>query len=119
MNFLLDVYIHLTDKYLYEMANMQPIETGIPYIIYVSWKGGVKHGPRIKVSNISGRFALDDNFTMTIDKEPRLIGKCKVPNHVYRDISDWVKLNYDHLMNIWHNGDTMTSSFISNRFKKI
>lgn len=107
------------DKNLYEMANMQPEDTGLLPIIHVMHVGKAKHGPRIKVSNINGRFHPDDNFTVTAEVEPRVIGDCKLKQEHLDDIIDWVKLNRDHIHHVWHDGDTMKPSEIENGFKKI
>lgn len=57
-------WLYFTNS-VYEMANMQPIETGLKTTIHVMHKGGAKHSARVKVSNIAGIFAHDDNFTLT------------------------------------------------------
>jgi hypothetical protein len=99
-----------------EMANMQPEDTGLKSIVHIMTKGGAKHGPRIKVSNVAGRFAHDDNFTITVEQTPRIVGKSKLKKSHVDDILDWINLNDEHLHNIWHNGDTMRASDIENGF---
>ena len=102
-----------------EMANMQPRETGLSTIVHVMSRGGAKHGSRVKVSNIAGRFAHDDNFTVTAESEPRVIGRCKLKQEHLEDILDWVRLNRDHLHYVWEHGDTMTAVEVSNGFKSL
>jgi hypothetical protein len=34
----------------FEMANLRPEKTGLPFVVFVSQQGGVRHGPRIKLS---------------------------------------------------------------------
>lgn len=112
------VYKYL-DNDLYEMANLQPKETGLKTIIHVMHKGGAKHGPRVKVSNIAGRFAHDDNFSVTAENEPRVVGSCKLKQEHLEEIRDWVKKHKDHLHKVWHHGDTMTSEEIAKGFGKL
>ena len=112
-----DIYYLFFDHNLVEMANMQPQETGLKPVIFVSSKGGAKHGPRITVSNITGRFHPTDHFTVTTDG--RIVGKCKLHQKHLDDVLDWVKLNKDHLHNVWHNGDIMASKEVSDGFRKV
>ena len=119
MNLIEDIYMMLTDKHLLEMANMQPRETGLPAVIFISYKGIVKHGPRIKVSNVAGTFDPRDNFTMTIENYPRIIGRCKLKKSDVEDISDWILLNRDHLLKIWNHGGEMSLHDVAIGFKKI
>lgn len=39
------------------MANLRPKRMGLPFVVYVSPKGNVAHGPRIKASNKYGEKA--------------------------------------------------------------
>lgn len=111
--------LKLDDKLILEMGNIQPKETGLSSIIHVMYKGGAKHGPRVKVSNIAGTFHHKDNFTVTAEHEPRVIGNCKLKKEHLDNIVDWVKLNHDHIYKVWHNGDTMTHEEVGKGFKKL
>ena len=102
-----------------EMANMQPKRTGLNYTIHVMSKGGAKHGPRVKVSNVAGGFSHDDNFTVTVEKNPRIVGKCKLKTEHMNDIVDWVLLNHDHLHKVWNHGHEMDIDEVSDGFKKL
>ena len=113
------VYYAMSDALLLEMANLQPRETGLASIIHVCSKGGAKHGPRVKVSNIAGTYHHSDNFSITLENEPRIIGKCKLKSEHLDNITDWVKLNREHLNKIWNSGDTMTSDEVSAGFNKL
>lgn len=115
-----DIFIlYYDNRHMLEMANVQPHETGLKPVIHVSGKGGAKHSARIKVSNVAGTFSHDDNFTMTVEHEPRIIGNCKLhPKHI-EDVKDWVKLNHDHLHNVWHNNGVMTGNEVTSGLKKL
>ena len=105
------------DRYIVEMTNLRQKNTGLHPVIHVMSKGGSKHGPRVKVSNIAGTFAHNDNFSITT--ESRVIGKSKLhPSHL-DDIKDWVQLNKEHIHNVWHNGDIMEPDDVINGFKKV
>lgn len=118
-NFFEDIRWKYAQNIIFEMANMQPEDTGLKSIVHIMHKGGTSHGPRVKVSNIAGRFAHDDNFTITAESSPRIIGKCKLKKEQVDDIIDWVNLNREHIHHVWHHGDTMRPSDVENGFKGI
>lgn len=107
------------DQYLVEMANLQPVDTGMAYTVNVVSKGGAKHGPRVKVSNVPGRWAFDDNFSITLEPNPRVIGNCKIKSYHLDDIKDWIKLNHDHIHKIWNDTGTMSINDVANGFTKL
>jgi len=88
---------------LFFMTNLRPERTGLPFVVYVSLKDGVAHGPRIKVSNQYGEKAsTGDWFTITIEDQPHVIGdstglkRCDV-----QMAKKWVRANKDELLKIW------------------
>lgn len=94
-----------------EMANLFPDETGLDRIIWFGEVGG-QHGPRIKVSNIKGKFSQSDNFVISVDKNPKVLTpkSMKIKSSELEDLFDWVKLNYDDLMKMWKMYETGTGS---------
>lgn len=106
MNLIEKIYYLYFDYSLVEMANVKTEESGLHRIVQVSHKGGAKHGPRVKVSNIAGKFDKDDNFTVTAENEPNIVGKVKISNDHVKDIIDWIKLNKDHIHKVWHSKPT-------------
>ena len=111
--------LKLDDRRVCEMSNLQPKDTGLKPILHVMWKGGAKHGPRVKVSNIVGTFHPTDNFTVTAEHEPRVVGNCKLRQDHLNDIIDWVKLNHSHIHHVWHHGEIMSGTEIDAGFKRI
>lgn len=104
-----------------EMANLAPGDTGLSVVIWMGEVGG-QHGPRIKASNVKGKFS-SDNFVINIDKEPRVLTpkSVKLKESEIEDIKDWIKLNYDALMDLWKHFETGVGSTIPllNALKKI
>lgn len=119
----------LTDV-MYEMANFYPSRTGIGYAIFFGEVGG-QHGPRIKVSNVPGKFAREDNFTVSVSKNPEVQtpASVKVKQWVLKQVFDWVVLNYDDLMLLWQihetgdyiqqDGSVLSDLDVIKRLKKI
>lgn len=85
-----------------EMANLVPSRTGLSVVIWFGEVGG-QHGPRIKVSNVKGKFSKIDNFVVSVDKEPKVLTPktVKISKDEIEDVFDWIKLNYDDLMKMW------------------
>lgn len=85
-----------------EMANLYPMKTGLPVVLWFGEVGG-QHGPRIKVSNIRGKFAAHDTFVISVTHEPKVLTpkSASLDLDVQTDIIDWIKLNYDILMEMW------------------
>ncbi|MHB8124008.1 MAG: hypothetical protein ACYDG4_18145 [Desulfuromonadaceae bacterium] len=104
---------------VYEMANMRPTRTGLVATVHVMSKGGAKHGSRVKVSNVPGTFHPQDNFTVTNEPEPRVIGRCKLKPKDLETIIDWVKLNRSHINLVWETGDDMDPEDVAQGFKKL
>jgi hypothetical protein len=92
-----------------EMTSVSTWYSGLGHFIWVSPRGGAKHGPRIKVSNTPGKFDAADNFSVSITLEPEIrAGICKLEPDDLDSVKDWIRINYDHLQNVW-NSDTMDS----------
>jgi hypothetical protein len=90
-----------------EMANIPSDVSGIGSVyMYASTKDVAhgRHGPRIKISNVPGRFDPNNCFVMTIDKfaPAAIAGPPKLPQSILNDIEDWVRQNYEVLMSYWN-----------------
>jgi hypothetical protein len=85
-----------------EMANLFPANTGLPVAVWFGEVGG-HHGPRIKVSNLKGKFSSSSNFVVSVSKEPKVLtpSSVKLKKDEVENIIDWIKLNYDSLMEMW------------------
>lgn len=88
---------------LFFMTNLRPKRTGLQFVVYVSPKSHVAHGPRITASNKYGeKVSEGDWFTITIEDQPQAIGdstglkRCDV--HMAKK---WVQVNKDKLLKIW------------------
>lgn len=90
---------------LSEMANLVPIDTGLPMAVYVSDKSGVPHGARLKVSKFyGGKIDKGNLFTITISDNPTVIGK-NTGNIKLKDIElvkSFIVLNKDLLLQYWN-----------------
>jgi len=103
----------LIESFLDEMANLNPNDTGFPYVIWIGTIGG-QHGPRIKISNTKGRMNSTDCFVVDISKNPTVLTKksCKLTTNQLDNLFDWIKLNYSVLMELYKAYETGTGSIL-------
>lgn len=83
------------DLLLMEMANLRPVSTGLP--VYI-WAGPPppQHSYRIKVMNEPGRFDNDDNFSVSIEDDPKIVaGVCELSASDLKKVFELVKKNKD------------------------
>ena len=96
------------------MANFYQKTTGLEEVIYVSVKQG-SHGPRLKV--FKDKRPQGDNFSVTIEDNPKTIGKVFVDSKELRKIFEFVNVNQELLINYWNfEIDTVE---LSNGLKKV
>lgn len=114
--------VWLLSQPINEMANLNPASTGLPVVIWVGAVDG-QHGPRVKVSNLRGKFATDDCFVIAVAREPYVATprSVKLKQEEVDEVIDWVKLNYEVLMELYQShetgeGDTIE---IQSRLKKL
>lgn len=119
---LLELEDQLLKAPMLEMANLSPGDTGLSVVVWMGEIGG-QHGPRIKVSNIKGKFSINDNFVVSVDKEPMVLTpkSAKLKNSEIEDVKDWIKLNYSELIDLWkhfESGEGSTIEYLS-KLKKL
>lgn len=101
-------FLAIKEKDLLEMANLEPKETGLDYLI---WHGPPPptHGPRIKVVFEPGKLTYKNSFSVSIENEPRVIaGEAKIPAKHLKRIFAWILLNQDALLK--HSRQEITDS---------
>ena len=121
-----------TEDIMLEMANLYPQRTGVDYVMWFGEVGG-QHGPRIKVSNLKGRFAINDNFTLSVGPIPEVMtppSSVHIKQRELDKIIQWIQLNNDDLMLLWQihetgdaikfpDGTVLDDVSILNRLKKV
>lgn len=98
----------ITEGLMLEMANLYPTKTGVGYVMHFGEIGG-QHGPRVKVSNKTGRFAVDDNFSISVSKTPKVMTpptSVGISQGELNKIFKWIRKNYDDLMLLWQIHET-------------
>lgn len=83
---------------LFEMANLSPKRTGLPFVVWISPKGGARHHVRIKVTRHP---ASREFVTVALRPELRLISG-ELSAHELSLLRRWVQLNWDVLLGYWN-----------------
>lgn len=89
------------------MANLYPKHTGLPVVLWVDNVGyarKVQHNiPRLKVQNVRGNKAVDDTFSVSISKEPKVLsGENKLSSKDWKAVKQFISDNYEYFMQHWN-----------------
>lgn len=85
-----------TEIDFYSMANLSPLFTGLPFVVWISVRANAKHDIRVKVSRRRGEY-------ISVALRPlRVIGDTPLPAEELRLLDRWVALNWDTLLAYWN-----------------
>lgn len=114
MGRLSEVLDRIMGRGLYEMANVAPKRTGLPYGIWISHRGSVRHGPRIK-AYAEGYQVRASEIVVSIEEVPRVIRvpvRHRVPAAHLHQLEAFVRLNRAVLLQYWEDDDMDTQDMI-------
>jgi len=86
----------------YEMANLRPERTGLPFVVFISQKGGARHDVRVKVAR-GAKVRPSEMATVAVRPRPRVIRGALDPDDLAL-LTEWIELNRGVLVDYW-NGD--------------
>ena len=86
----------------FDMANLRPDRTGLPYVVFISQKGGVRHDVRIKLARAE-KVRPSEMLTVAVRPSPRLI-RGAMNREEFDLVKRWIELNRNVLIDYW-NGD--------------
>jgi hypothetical protein len=92
-----------TDYGLFEMANISPKRTGLPFVVWISPKAGAPHDVRVKVSK-GPTVHSSELVSVAIRPDVHVVSGGKMTAHDLDLLKKWVGLNYDAIIKYW-NGD--------------
>ena len=83
------------------MANLRPVTTGLPMVVWVSERGLARHDMRVKVSAVHGpRVQYANMATVAVRPAPRLVaGQLSAAD--LQAVSEWIRLNEAPLIAYW------------------
>jgi hypothetical protein len=89
----------------FEMANLFPKHTGLPFVVWISVRGGARHDVRVKVS-ASAKALPGEMATVGIRPEVKVI-EGEMDTEAFRQLEAWIALNRATLISYW-DGDIDT-----------
>jgi hypothetical protein len=101
---------------LYEMANLFPRTTGMPFTVWASPRGRARPAARIRVSLTPGRMDVGHTAVVGIRPSPRLI-EDNLASVDLELISQWISLDEAALMDFW--GETIDSVELGEKLREI
>jgi allophanate hydrolase subunit 1 len=86
------------DHSLFEMANLEPEETGLDYLVWIGTPPA-SHGPQVKVVFKPGKVSFENSFSISIEDEPKVVaGKAAISSKSLNQIVQWIKANKEALL---------------------
>ena len=85
---------------LFEMANLSPKRTGLPFVVWISPKAGAPHDVRVKISN-GPKIHPSELISVAIRPEVREVGSKKMSAHDLALLKKWVEANHDVIVQYW------------------
>src|SRR5947208_11357477 len=78
---------------LFEMANLRPERTGLPFVVFISQKGGARHDVRVKLARAT-RVRPSEMITVAIRPSVRVV-RGRLDPHDLDLLKQWLDLNKD------------------------
>lgn len=85
---------------LFEMANLPPKRTGLPFVVWISPKAGAPHDVRVKVSN-GPKVHPSELISVAIRPDVHEVGSRKISAHDMALLKKWVEVNHDVILKYW------------------
>ena len=93
------------------MANLRPERTGLPFVVFISQRGGARHDVRVKVAQ-SARVRPSEMVTVAIRPEVRVI-RGRMDSAELALLHRWIELNQDVLVRYWDGSIEYTEDAIA------
>lgn len=81
------------------MANLRPERTGLPFVVFISQKGGARHDLRVKVAR-SARVRPSEMITVAVRPVVRVV-RGKLDSRDLALLAEWIDLNKTVLIDYW------------------
>ena len=92
----------------FEMANLRPAMTGLPFVVFVSQQGGARHGPRVTISPLP-RYHPSEATTITLEQRP--LGSVAAPD--LARLRQWIEFNRPVLEAYWDGRIAFTEDMLA------
>lgn len=85
---------------LFEMANLSPKRTGLPFVVWISSKAGAPHDVRVKVSK-GPKVHPSEWISVSVRPHVRVIGAGEMGTHDLKLLRKWIELNREVIVKYW------------------
>jgi hypothetical protein len=96
---------------LSEIANLRPERTGLPFVVFISQKGGARHDVRVTIAR-GAKVRASEMITVAVRPNVRVIRGVLDPDDLAR-LAEWIELNRDVLIDYWNGNIEYTEDAIS------
>ena len=101
---------------IFDMANLRPERTGLPFVVFVSQRGGARHDVRVKLAR-SARVRPSEMITVALRPAPRVI-RGRLDAREFALVGRWLDLNTDALID-YGNGAIEYTDDVMDALKKL
>lgn len=108
--------VHGDEDLLFEMANLNPKNTGLPFVVWISSRGNARHDVRIKVS--AGPRAVPSEMTSVAIRPDVRVVEGFLSSSDLEMLREWVELNRDVLVRFW-DGDIAYTDEVLGQLRSI
>ena len=84
----------------FEMANLSPKRTGLPFVVWISPKAGAPHDVRVKVSK-GPKVHPSDLISVAIRPDVHVVSGGNMAPHDLALLKKWIEANYDVIVRYW------------------
>ena len=89
------------DEGEYDLVNLTPRSTGLPMVVFASYRKGAKHDAQLTVSQVHGARMDSDNVAVVgIRPSPRVLHGA-LPKSDLELVTRWIELNHQALIDFW------------------
>lgn len=81
------------------MANLRPERTGLPFVVFISQRGGARHDVRVEVAH-SAKVRPPEMVTVAVRPNVRAI-RGKLETSDFALLRRWIELNQEVLVKYW------------------
>ncbi len=84
----------------YEMANLRPERTGLPFVVFILQRGGARHDVRVKVAR-APRVRPSEMVTVALRPSVRVV-RGRLDPHDLALLRQWIDINEKILIDYWN-----------------
>ena len=85
---------------LFEMANLSPKRTGLPFVVWISPKAGVPYDVRVKVSK-GPKVNPAELISVAIRPDVHVVAGGDLSAHDLALLKKWIGVNHDVIVKYW------------------